>query len=354
MKETFQNFRFWLVYNLGCELNRAEELASRLRAIERKLQPDYGADYIRLYYSRFKKIVGLVDDRKDDINKVLEGYKHIFDCVSNKKGPFNGISQNTCDEYKAVLRYYLQFLGAMTGRFAESKVNECCPSERGVKDIVPDAIPAKIFKAGVFAALRRVKCIFPGKGSKTVEITLDQLHELIEYATEQRMQSKGIFDALELTSLMLHCTPRDGFDWKSILVDNMEVYAGDKLVPLIDCKWVRLYSDTLIINEGSWNNVYNLPIFTLSNPKKLSIAYIPVFRGSILEHLEYIERFSAMTQNLQEVIQRILPMPIDERHENFIRDAVISETETLKMLADEAYKLLREYASNFRIDLIAE
>lgn len=356
MKETFQNFRYWLIYNLDCEPNRAEELASRLRTIERKLQPEYGADYIRQFYFRLKKIVGSPQARKDDIDKILKGYKKIFDCVSSKEEPFNGISQNTCDEYKAVLRYYLQFLRVMTGRFTESKVNELYTSERkhDLKGERPDAIPAKIFKSGVFAALRKVRCIFPGKGSKTIELTYDQLHELIEYATEQRMQSKGIYDALDYTSFMIHRTPRECFDWRSILVDYMDVYADDKIVPLINCRWVRLCNDVLIANIDDRETEYRLPVFALSNHKKLSIAYLPTFRGTVFEHLEYMKRFSAMTQNIQGTIQRILPVSMEELTENVIREAVIRETETLKKLADEAYELLREYASNFRVDLIAE
>lgn len=354
MKETFQNFRYWLIYNLDCEPNRAEELASRLRTIEHKLPPEYDADYIRQFYSRLKKIVGSAIARKDDIDKILKEYKNIYDCVSNRRDPFNDIKQNTCYEYKTALRYYLQFLATMTGRFTESEVNKLCPSERGIKGQKPDAIPANIFKAGVFAALRKVKCIFPGKGSKTIEITLDQLHELIEYATEQRMQSSDKFDALDLTSFMLHRTPVERFDWRTILIDHMDVYAGDKIVPFIDCRCVRPCNDILIIKTKYGETEYILPIFTLSTPKMLSIAYLPTFRGTITEHLEYMKRFSEMIQNIQSAIQRIIPASVEKETENIIREAVIMETDTLKMLVDEAYELLREYASKFRVDLVAE
>lgn len=354
MEETFNNFRFWLEYNYGKKANRAEELASRLRTIEQELSNEYGDNAIRHFYSRFKKIVmWSMDKITKDCVSILEDYNGIFDRVSKKKPPFDNIPDKVRDEYKAALRCYLLFVGTITKKFSLNEVNKYCPSKRKLKDEPTNTIPANIFKSGIINIMRKSKCMFPGKDSKTIVQTLEMLHSMMEQALDLHQAKNNNYDGLIL-GMITYRDSYSSFDWESLMVENMEVYVDDRTLPLENCQWVSQNYDELIVGSEYREEHFKLPVFTFSKHSKLSLGYIPSFNGTIKEHRAYMESLFAISGKIRETINNILPRPDEEIPFEDMMHTIEKNENTLKTLANETSNLLIRYASRFRVELIAE
>ena len=360
--ETFHNFRLWLEYNSSFEPGRAEELVSRLRTIEQILS-DFNHDIyrdnsVRDFYNKFSKIIGPREKREPDIKKILDDYEELFQSVSKKKKPFIGITDKLRDEYKAALRNYLLFLSAMTSLFSDDDVYERCVSKRRRKKEEPASpVSASIFKSGIFTAMRKAKCVFPGKDSNMVTMTLDKLHELMDYYVElQKDQNAlgGKHDNLKLYSFMTEDLSYT-FDWKAIMVDAMDIRANGELLPISDCEWALVTNKGLTLGADGSSIKYDLPDFTFTKFNTKSLSCLTTFQGSVTEQQYCCKRIVDAIYEPNLWIKKLYDsINGKDLPPHVIKNKLSERENSIYALVKELTTLLKEYASKFSVELILE
>lgn len=383
MKEEFQVFFDWLVCSCRLTEARAQSIVSDIRGIEKILPSlstfnaypgldgktmknilcETNEDLSRL--ARFSK-----KDATSDVNKIKTRISDIFRAIVTEYKKHNALrelSAGRIHNFQTALTYYIKFLEYMFGLFSYDELYEeghIKPIRRN-KSVLNDSerLNPVLFQKGIARLIRKFKLFLSEGDNKMITIPLDSFQAILdEYMAIQGHRSEEI---LRGKSFITGSLSELHYDWELVASNAIDLKCGGKP---IECDRVKnlelIYNDGVIGLEVKYINpscteFIKIPVLSARRPEHLEIG-IRVSRCiEVRLEQELLSQLRGMCARLQEMLKPVKKEMSalksgPEKESAIWRIADRVEMSEFIKIGVEALHIVREYAKNFEIQLVAE
>lgn len=384
MKEEFQGFFEWLVCSCRISKERAHPIVSDIRYIE-DILPRLSTfmmypslddnstmkDILRETYDDLSQTAKLSKKYiPSRVNKIKKRIGDVFRAVVTEYKKHNALRElpaGRIRNFQTALTYYIKFLEDMFGLFSYDELCEeghIKPKRRN-KSVLNDSerIDPVLFQKGIIRLMLKFKSIFSEGDNKMVSIPLDSFQKILEeYMTIQGHTSK---DILIGKSFIIGSPSYLNYDWELVAANAIDLKCGGKP---IECDRVKnlelIYNDGIIGLEVKYINpscieFIKIPVLSARRPEHLEIGIRVNRRIEVSLEQEILSQLRGMCARLQEMLKPVKKEMSALKSGTEKESAIWRIAERVEMsefikIGVEALHIVREYAKNFEIQLVAE